>query len=79
VLPDEIAFALSINPSHVDRALALDEAYHLRHRVFRRDQKQHVHVNLTGRLIVPPNITLTPETRLARREAKDHIRARTDR
>ena len=33
VLPHEIAFALSINPGHVDRALALDETHHLRHRV----------------------------------------------
>ena len=38
VLPHEIAFALSINPGHVDRALALDETHHLRHRVFRRDR-----------------------------------------
>ena len=44
MLPHEIAFALSINPRHVDRALALDETYHLRHRVFRRDRQQHVHV-----------------------------------
>jgi hypothetical protein len=26
VLPNEIAFALSINPGHVDRTLAFDEA-----------------------------------------------------
>jgi hypothetical protein len=37
VLPNEIAFALSINSGHVDRALALDEADNLRNRVFRRD------------------------------------------
>ena len=40
MLPHEIAFALSINPSHVDRALALDKTYHLRHRIFRRDRQQ---------------------------------------
>ena len=44
VLSDEIAFALSINPSHVDRALALDVPDDLRHRMFRRDRQQHVHV-----------------------------------
>ena len=44
VLSDEIAPALSINPGHVDRTLALDEADHLRHRIFRWDRKQHVHV-----------------------------------
>ena len=43
-LSDEIAFALSINPSHVDRALALDVPDDLRHRMFRRDRQQHVHV-----------------------------------
>ena len=37
MLPYEIAFALSINPGHVDRALAL-ETHHLQHRVFRRDR-----------------------------------------
>lgn len=37
-------FALSIKPAHVNRPLALDEADHLRNRVFRRDRKQHMDV-----------------------------------
>ena len=34
VLPHEVALALAINPSQMNRTLALEEAYHLRHRVF---------------------------------------------
>src|SRR5574338_469211 len=44
VLPREVALALPIHPRQMDRALALDEADHLRNRVLRRDRDHHVHV-----------------------------------
>lgn len=44
VLTHEVALALSIDSTRVDRALALDEPHDLRHRVFRRDRQQHVHM-----------------------------------
>src|SRR5574338_138078 len=44
VLPHEVALALPIHPRQMDRALALDEADHLRNRVLRRDRDHHVHV-----------------------------------
>jgi len=44
VLPHEVALALPIHPCQMNRALALDEADHLRHRVLRRDRDHHVHV-----------------------------------
>src|SRR5258707_9110644 len=43
-LADEIPFPLTIYAGNVDRALALDEPDHLRHRVFRRNHDQHMHV-----------------------------------
>jgi hypothetical protein len=42
MLAHEVAFALSIDPRQVDRALALDEPDDLRHRIFRRNRQQHV-------------------------------------
>ena len=44
MLPNEIAFALSIDPGQVDRALSLDIPDDLRHRIFRRYRQQHGHV-----------------------------------
>ena len=43
-MPDEIAFALSIDPSQMDCAFALNVPYDLRHRIFRRYRQQHVHM-----------------------------------
>jgi len=44
VLPHEVALALSIDPGQMDRALTLDEADNLGHRIFRRDRKKHMDV-----------------------------------
>ena len=44
MLPHEVAFALAVNPSEMDRALALDEPNDLRDRVFGRDRDHHVDV-----------------------------------
>ena len=44
VLPDKVALAFPIHPCQMNRALALDEANHLRHRVLRRDRNHHVHM-----------------------------------
>jgi hypothetical protein len=41
---DEVALALAVIPRQVNRALALDESDHLRHRVLRRNRQQHVPV-----------------------------------
>jgi hypothetical protein len=50
--PYEIAFALSIDPGQMNRALALDIPDDLRHRIFRRYRQQHVHV-IGPRLSLP--------------------------
>src|SRR5262249_11632969 len=44
VLTDEISLPLSIHPRYVDRALALDEPHHLRHRILRWHRYHHVHM-----------------------------------
>ena len=44
VLPYEVALALPIRSRHMDRALPLDEAHHLRHRVLGWYGYHHVHV-----------------------------------
>jgi hypothetical protein len=44
VLPYEVALSLAIDPSQVDRALSLNVANHLRHRIFRRNRDHHVQV-----------------------------------
>src|SRR6267154_2980621 len=38
VLSHEVALPFAIDPGQVDRALAFDEANHLRHRILRRDR-----------------------------------------
>ena len=40
----KIAFSLAIDASKVDRTLALDESYHLRHRILGRNGDHHVHM-----------------------------------
>ena len=44
VLPHEVALALPINPGQVDRAVPLDLPEDRRHRIFRQDRQQHMHV-----------------------------------
>ncbi len=63
VLPGKIASALSIDPGHMDRAFALDETDHSRHRVFGRDQKQHV--DMTGRQMPFLNLRVLLKRELA--------------
>src|SRR5215831_3159789 len=44
VLTYEVPLPFTISPGQVDRTFPLDEANHLRHRIFRRNRNQHVHV-----------------------------------
>ena len=44
MLTHKVALALPIDPREVDRAPALDVAHDLRHRVFRRNRQQHMHM-----------------------------------
>ena len=44
MLAKEVPLPLAVHTGQVDRALALDEADHLRYRMLRRDRNQHVDV-----------------------------------
>jgi hypothetical protein len=44
LLAYEVALLFTINPDQMDRTFPLDEANHLRHRIFRRNRNQHMHV-----------------------------------
>ena len=44
MLAHVIPLTALINPGNVDRTLALDEADHLRHRIFWRYRNHHVHM-----------------------------------
>jgi hypothetical protein len=44
MLPDKISLLLSVHSRQVNRAFALDEPHHLRHRVFGWNGDHHVHM-----------------------------------
>ena len=46
VLPDEAALPFTVNPRHMNGALALDIPHHLRYRILRWYRDQHMHMIL---------------------------------
>jgi hypothetical protein len=57
-LANEISFPLSVYAGDVDGTLSLDKAHHLRHRVFRRNRDQHVHVVRLQMALLDPTFLL---------------------
>src|ERR1700761_5621539 len=58
VLPSVILLPLSIHTRQMNRALALDESHHLRHRVLRRDRDHHVDMVRQQRTFFNPALSL---------------------
>ena len=54
-----ISTLTKIRPRYVNRALPLQVADHLRHRILRRDRNQHVHVVRLQMTFQYPALTLT--------------------
>jgi hypothetical protein len=57
-LADKISLPFSVHTRDVDGTLSLDKADHLRHRVFRRDQDQHMHVIRLHMALLDPTLLL---------------------
>src|SRR6185295_6938743 len=66
VLPNETPLPFSIHPSQMDRALALDEPDHLRHRILRRYRHKHMDV-------IRHQVPLFQDTLLLRCQAPKHL------
>src|SRR5690242_16173038 len=62
MLTGEIPLPLPVDPGHVDGALALDVADHLRHRIFRRYRDHHVHVVRHQVAFLDPALLLRRQT-----------------
>jgi len=56
-----VLFPLAVNPCQVDRALALDEANHMRHRMFRRNRDHHGDVIRAEMPLVDRYMVLRPD------------------